>query len=405
MLTSYKSIIIVILSLCCISNSLFKSVILTILLKNDFSSFSISLSIASMALPNLLLGKLMGRFIDRNLKIRSLKIACIGLIVCEFFIIFVSDQPYYARFILPILLISISLFFSIYMMVIEQFLVPSIDVNEEISYRNWEVINKLSAIVSGFVGFIFFKYFNPISILFADILSIFILLLFCYYKRSALYEPITNSSFKIKDNNSRLKKSFKNKTILYFTSLICVYNFSILSIENNISLIALKFRSFSEEYIPSLDSFFAILGWISILIYTRFSRRDEISQNIKRLNFTLFISSIICLLIGFSVNFNMFIVFIIGFVSLALIDPIWDFETILFLRKNSPPEHFAEIFGMVRAPRAALTMLGTSSIGYFDSRGTLNSYLYVLSFFMCVYIIFMLHKSMNLVEINYSKFK
>jgi hypothetical protein len=109
-----------------------------------------------------------------------------------------------------------------------------------------------------------------------------------------------------------------------------------------------------------------IISLISLLgsyCYLKVSlKRKEKYSTIQR--FVLISCAPILVLFSMSVHFHFPLYALALPVWIGFMIPIWNTNNTLILRNNIPSNQYGEVFGFIRIPRALLTFLGMSIIGW-----------------------------------------
>lgn len=130
-----------------------------ILLKIGYSSSFVSFAIGATIIPNLFLGPMLGKLVDRSSKVK------LHTILCAFLAVIVISLGYFSfnldlevgKYVIIFLMVAYNCFMSPLNTLLYQYIVPSLDENESKAYIVWERYEALGIFLASSVGFVLMK--------------------------------------------------------------------------------------------------------------------------------------------------------------------------------------------------------------------------------------------------------
>ena len=351
-----------------IGTSLFMAGLPLYLINMGLSSAEVASIIALTALPNLLLGSKLGRWIDvakRDtlfLKL-SFLLATVELSLVYFLpMTSQSTRPWWALIIMQLF----ALMFSPLTTLVYQYLIPSLHSDETKIFAIWEFISAGAAVVAAGFSYIFLSRYAVEILLVIDACTF----LFAGVATSFLWKPSTpseDSSTKVKFSISARSIVLADRTLLGAGLGMIVVAFSVHSIEANTTLI--NFRELGLSTASSV-AVAASLGAVAASSAWVIQRKSIwVANNLWDLQKYCLISYAIVLgFLALALYVQNGFLAVVSILIGALIEPIWSVTNTRILRARTPEGRYGEVHGLLRMPRALFTIIGASLVGWSQDR-------------------------------------
>ena len=358
----------------------FLSSIAIFLLNQGYNAFESSSFVAMTTLPNIFLGPILGRIVDQsNNKGFLYLLLTLGIVILEILLLFVTGwfDGTKITFLIPIIFLLMSCLYSPYLMLLNHYIVPKIEENENYSYANMEIVSNIAAVFACFIiGAILYLYDSGYLIVF-DMFSFLLSALL-------LYPFINNQKYKVhskagdRPRKTDFKLIFGNSRLL--SSLLLIYSYALIinSVMNNLSAFGIAGLKLEDYIVGGALGIIASMELVGSVIYKKFGVNKFKNKYKVQIN-TYFVYMVLTTLLGIAKYYNNLI--LIGFVILAIsfFAPFWNTNNNLLLRKYIPEGKYGQYFGVIKIPRALMTFVGTLVFARMIDVSYVSEYLVIAS--------------------------
>lgn len=366
-----------------------------ILLKASYSPEFVSFAIAATALPNLIFGPKLGRFVDQSDKLKlhtNLSLALALLVNVLGIVVFLMKLSSLTKTLVFLLMLTYNCLSSPLSSLLYQYLIPTLEIDESKAFLKWERFQAVGTFAASIFGYLILKFNFEILLLILDSIT-FVVCAVIVAKhwlgiRLNKSDDVTHSAMTVpaKSKWLNLLKADANRRTLATAGLSAlVFVFAVDSHTYNTGILFFSQLNFEITYIPLIMSALSLFNLLGSYVYERYFSGfgTEVSHRWSLLLVVLFLTM---LFIG--VLNHKSIVVILALILLQTIEPVWSTTNSVLMRAQVKDNSYGEFFGYFRILRSISTAGGVYLYGLSQQYQNLNLFIFFGIFIMAVVIIY-----------------
>lgn len=350
------------------------------LLSIGYSAFLTSTFIALTIIPNLVLGPLLGKFVDRSNK--SILLIFSALAISLFEILLLYTTGWFggdgSQAIVPFLFIILALLYTPYHLLVWHYFVPLIHEKEMIAYSHAEITSSLAAFFASITAAILLFYIDPGWLILIDAASFMISAIFI----GALLKNVSKNNLIITKESIALKavitKICKTRVLLFAVIGMCFFAFTIEALVQNLVPIGSRVLEVKYAYLAGIVAYGALFELIGAVLWNKIKGKIKLEYRaIQIVFFSMLAIALVTFYIGLSINSLPLLLAITALIF--ILTPIWDINNTVELRKHIEKNTYGTYLGVIRMPRSLITFLGIGLMAAMIDFAFFNYYILFLA--------------------------
>ncbi len=349
-----------------IGDTVFLSSISLFLLHQSYSATQAVGSVAITALPNLLLGPWLGKWVDQSKKLPTYIALNLSLALGEILLLggagWIFPSTRMPSWGIPILLFCMAIVYSPLQTLIQHYMIPALanDQRDEVQvYSLWETYRTAATLMGALISFLVLLYVDPGWLFVFDAASFCgaAILMGWFFKNREWRKTETINA------NSRSPLLSWNSSILMSVLFMWIAALAISPLTENMAPLGIKQFHLSESRTVLAVSFVAAAEWLGSLLFRQFI--PDLYKQCKKMSLLLFSLHLVPLFIfTLASAWSNLTLAVLALFLIGILGAPWHLNNTLLLRAHISKDRYGEFFGYVRIPRAGLTILGATGFAY-----------------------------------------